>query len=183
MHDYNLFVEAARATGTSENGIFAARVMWGSLERMVEGLGKPADQSDLIALERAFGNLAFLHLQREDVIGQAVSWCRAEQTGFWQHGDIASRQPRHNLDQMKHLHATIRDHNAAWRSWFDRHGVQPHAVTYEDLVDDPRGTVAGVAALLGVALPAGWQPASRHHKQADDTSAAWAAALQAALEN
>ena len=183
VHDYNAFVQAARATGTSENGIFAARVMWGSLERTVEGLGKPADQSDLVALERAFGNLAFLHLQREDVIGQAVSWCRAEQTGFWQHGDIASRQPHQNLDQMKRLHHAIRAHNTAWRSWFDRHGVQPQTVTYEGLVDDPGGTVAGVAAFLGVALPAGWQPASRHHKQADGTSAAWAAALQAAFEN
>jgi trehalose 2-sulfotransferase len=183
VHDYNTFVQAARAAGTSENGIFAVRVMWGSLERMIEGLGKSADQSDLVALERAFGNLAFLHLQREDVIGQAVSWCRAEQTGFWQHGDMVSRQPHLNVDQMKHLHGTICDHNAAWRSWFDRHRVQPHTVTYEGLVDDPRGTVAAVAAELGVELPPRWQPAPRHHKQADNTSAAWAAALHAALEN
>lgn len=105
------------------------------------------------------------------------------QAGFWQHGDVASGRPHQNLDQMKRLHRTIRDHNTAWRSWFGRHGIQPHTATYEGLVDDPRGTVAGVAAKLGVALPAGWQPASRHHKQADDTSAAWAAALRAALEN
>lgn len=116
VHDYNAFVRAVRAAGTSDNGIFAARIMWGSLERMMEGLGSPDDQSDVVTLERAFGHLTFVHLQREDIVAQAVSWCRAEQTGFWQHGDIASRPPEQDLDRMRQLVRTIRDHNSAWRS-------------------------------------------------------------------
>jgi LPS sulfotransferase NodH len=149
----------------------------------MEGLGRPRGQSDLITLELAFGPVIFVHLQREDIVGQAVSWYRAEQTGFWQQGDAASRPPERDLDQMKQLIRTIRDHNAAWRSWFDRVGVRPHAVNYEQLVHDRRTTVEGIAALLGVEVPAQWQPASAHERQADEINAEWVAALEAVLED
>jgi trehalose 2-sulfotransferase len=178
---YSDFVRAVRNAATTDNGVFAARVMWGSLERVMEGLDASSNQSDLVALERAFGQLAFVFLTREDVIDQAVSWSRAEQTGFWRQGDIAVRSPQADLNQMKCLVDTIREHNAAWRLGFDRQGIQPHQVTYEGLVRDPQATVEGIAAHLQVALPARWQPTSPHRKQADSTNHEWAAALRAAL--
>jgi LPS sulfotransferase NodH len=181
VRDYAAFVAAARAAGTSDNGVFAARIMWGSLERMMEGLGGPG-QSDVAILERAFGPLTFVHLRREDIVGQAVSWCRAEQTGYWQQGEIELRAPEQDLERTKELVDTIRDHNAAWQSWFDRHEVQPHVVTYEHLVSDGRQVVEGIAAQLGVDVPAQWQPVSPHEKQADELNASWAAALRAALD-
>lgn len=183
VRDYHAFVQAVRGVATTDNGVFAVRIMWGSLERMMEGLGKPPTRSDLGTLERVFGPLSFIYLRREDVVGQAVSWCRAEQTGFWQGGDIASRPPEQDLDRMKGLVRTIRDHNAAWRSWFDRQEVQPFLVTYEQLVHDGRTTVESIAGRLGVEVPAGWEPSSPHRKQADDVNAYWAAALQVALED
>ena len=78
---------------------------------------------------------------------------------------------------MKELVGTI-EHNASWRAWFDEHGVRPHDVTYEQVVRDGRATVEGIAAHVGVQVPAEWRPASPHRKQADDLSAEWAAALR-----
>jgi LPS sulfotransferase NodH len=183
VRNYDAFVQAVRAVATTDNGVFAARIMWGSLDRMLIGLGTPQGRSDLVALERAFGPLVFVHLRREDVIGQAVSWCRAEQTGFWQHGDVPSGRPEDDLDRMKALLRTIRRHDAAWRSWFERNAIEPHAVTYEELVRDRRGAVDGIAARLGVEVPAQWQPTSPHRRQADEINTRWAAALQAALDD
>ena len=80
--NYEALVQAVRAFATAANGVFAARVMWGSIERMVLGLEKPADQTDLAMLEGALGRLTFVHLTRRDVAAQAVSWARAEQTGY-----------------------------------------------------------------------------------------------------
>ena len=178
VRDYRTFTRAVRASATSDNGIFAARVMWGSLERLREGLDEPSDRSDLAALEGAFGRLAFVHLAREDVVGQAVSWARAEQTGYWQHGDAAVGSPAPDLAQMTDLVATIRAHNTSWRAWFASNGIQPHHLTYEEVVGEPRSAVAGIAARLHVALPATWQPVSPHRKQADRVNEEWAALLR-----
>ena len=183
VRDYGAFVRAVRAAATTDNGVFAARIMWGSLERILIGLRKPAVRPDVVALEQAFGTLVFVHLQRRDVVAQAVSWCRAEQTGFWQQGDVAMRQPEPDLDRMKELVRTIRHHDAAWRSWFELNAIEPHTITYEQIVDEPRQTVEGIAAHLEVGVPPRWRPTSPHRRQADEVNASWAVALRTALDD
>jgi LPS sulfotransferase NodH len=182
VRDYRAFVRAVQAEATTDNGVFAARVMWGSMERLVEGLAARPEEPELVTLERTFGPLRFVHLRRDDIVGQAVSWCRAEQTGFWQHGDVAHGAPEQDLDRMIELVRTIREHNAAWMAWFDRLGVHPHPVTYEQVVHDSRAAVAGIAAHLDVDLPTRWQPVAAHQRQADDLNARWVAALRAVLD-
>ena len=179
VRDYRAFVNAARSAGTSNNGVFGVRIMWGSLERVMEGLGEVSGKSDLPILEEAFGPLTFVHLRREDIAAQAVSWCRAEQTGYWQQGDAITQEPHRDVAQARVLMGTIQEHNAAWRAWFDAQGVVPHEVTYEQLVRDRLRVVRGIAAKLAVELPGYWQPRSPHRKQADELSRAWADALRA----
>ena len=179
--DYRAFVHAARSAGTSNNGVFGVRIMWGSLARMMEGLGQVPGKPDRPMLEEALGPLTFVHLRREDVVAQAVSWCRAEQTGYWQHGDAVTQEPRQDIAQMRLLVETIREHNAAWQAWFATQGVEPHPVTYEQLVGDPSRVIQGIAAKLAVDLPSTWRPRSPHRKQADELNRAWAAALRRSL--
>lgn len=180
-HDYRAFVRAVRGAATTENGVFGARIMWGSVGRITEGLQTRTARSDLALIERALGSLTLVFLRREDVVGQAVSWCRAEQTGFWQQGDSSLRSPQRDIALLKSFVTTIRAHNEAWESWFDRQGVAPQHVTYEEVVRDPRSTVAAIADRLQVVVPATWPARSPHRRQADRTNAEWAAALRAAL--
>jgi LPS sulfotransferase NodH len=181
VRDYRAFVNAARSAGTSTNGVFGARIMWGSLERMVEGLGRVPGKPDLLVLEEALGSLTFIHLRREDIAAQAVSWCRAEQTGYWQQGDVVTGEPHQDIAQTRLLMETIREHNAAWRAWFDAQGVEPHTVTYEQLADNRRRMIQGIAARLAVELPNDWRPRSPHRKQSDGMNRAWADALRASM--
>jgi len=181
VRDYRAFVNAARSAGTSNNGVFGVRIMWGSLERMMEGLGRVPGKPDLLILEEALGPLTFVHLRREDIAAQAVSWCRAEQTGYWQQGDIITQEPQQDIAQMRLLMETIGRHNAAWRAWFDAQGVEPHTVTYEQLVGDRRRVIQGIAAKLAVELPSDWRPKSPHRKQADGLNRAWADALHTSM--
>ncbi len=109
VRDYRAFVSAARSAGTSDNGVFGVRIMWGSLERVIEGLGGVPGESDLPILEEALGPLTFVHLRREDIAAQAVSWCRAEQTGYWQQGDVVAREPHQDIARMGLLMETIRE--------------------------------------------------------------------------
>lgn len=175
------FVAGAARAGSTPNGVFAARIMWGSMHGLVENLDPGrGERSDLKVLNGALGPLLFVHLQRHDVVGQAVSWARAEQSGYWQHGDVRSGEPRFDLDQVDELVDTIRGHNAAWRAWFADQGVEPVDVAYESLVAAPRDTVVAILDAIGTDVPAGWTPASQHSKQADAINADWVQRYRAA---
>ena len=86
VFSYEDFLDAARNVGSSKNGVFAVRIMWGSMEDLVSILrnikgedgGKDAD-----LLRSTFGSTRYVYLSRADVLAQAVSWTRAEQTDIW----------------------------------------------------------------------------------------------------
>ena len=169
--DFAGFVAAVSAAGRTPNGVFAARVMWGSIEHVVARL--PPAGGDLAALERALGPLRLVHLSREDTVAQAVSWTRAEQTGYWQQGDDRQGLPQLDLDRIDATVRTVRAFERAWSGWFDQQSVVPLRVTYERLVRDPGGTVRRILAYLSLDAPPGWEPDSPHQKQADELNAAW----------
>ena len=171
--DYSAFVQGAVQAGTSPNGVFAARIMWGTLDLLVRGLRKSITVNDLDVLGEVFGPIHFVHLHRTDVIGQAVSWGRAEQTGYWQRGDAAEVEPHLDVGQVDDLVRTVRDHNSAWSAWFVEQGAQPQEVVYEDLIYDPRGTVLGVLECQGLVAPSDWRPQSEHVRQADEVNEEW----------
>ena len=78
--DYRQFVGAAREAGTTPNGVFGAKLMWGTLDEVVAKLAPDTTGADRAVLTGVFGPLSFVYLRREDEVAQAVSWLRAEQT-------------------------------------------------------------------------------------------------------
>ncbi len=172
--DYRAFAVGAVQAGSTPNGVFAARIMWGTMHLVVDGLRPDGTaETDFDVLTDTFGPLRMVHLHRDDVVGQAVSWARAERTGYWQREDVSSREPAIDLDQVDELVRTVHAHNAAWISWFAEQGVRPHIVTYEALAADPERTVRAILDHLDVKAPAAWRPASTHAKQADEINAEW----------
>jgi LPS sulfotransferase NodH len=168
------FVRGALRAGSTDNGVFAARVMWGTMQPLVDGLrGHLGGHRDIDVLERALGPVRLLHLTRLDVVAQAVSWARAEQTGFWHQGDKSDATAELDLDQVERLVATIHEHNEAWRTWFRAQPVEPLRLTYEVLVSDPVETVRRVLEFVGTAPPVDWAPVSTPERQADSLNAEW----------
>jgi LPS sulfotransferase NodH len=180
--DYSAFVRAARAAGTTPNGVFGAKLMWGTLDEVVAKLAPEAAGQHLAVLEEVFGPLRFVHLRREDVLAQAVSWLRAEQTRTWWAGDPhgADVQPEYDEAGLTALLDTIAEHNAAWRAWFTTYGVTPHEITYEQLTADLAGTTRGVLAFLGLDPDAAQPIRPRHRRQADRLNDDWAGRYRAA---
>jgi LPS sulfotransferase NodH len=180
---YRDFARAAVAAGTTANGVFGARLMWGTLDHMLVGLRAGRSDvggTDLDLLTDAFGPLRFVHLRRVDVVAQAVSWARAEQTGYWQEGDVAASEPAFDIEQIRSLVATIEEHNAAWRAWFASVGARPYGLRYEDVVADPAGALRGVLGFLGLDWPRGHRVEVGTRRQADEHSADWIARYRAA---
>jgi trehalose 2-sulfotransferase len=173
--DYAHFVTRAMRAGMTPNGVFGARVMWGTMPLIVDGLRSRRDsRRDLDVLVDALGPLLLVHLKRGDVVGQAVSWARAEQTGFWQRGDLPSAEPDLDIDQVDSLVRTIAAHNAGWEAWFAEQDAKPYVLSYEEVVADPRTSVQRILRHLGLETPPGWRPQSPHHRQSDAINADWA---------
>ncbi len=176
VFDYAAFVRAARTAGTTPNGVFGAKLMWGTLDEVVAKLAPGVTGQDRAVLESAFGALRFVYLHREDVLAQAVSWLRAEQTETWWAGDPGGTggEPRYDAARITALLSTIAEHNAAWRAWFARYGVTPYELTYERLTADLAGSTRGVLTHLGLDPAVARPVRPRHHRQADGLNSDWA---------
>jgi LPS sulfotransferase NodH len=184
---YGDFVRAALAAGRTGNGVFGAKLMWGThaeLTSRLAGLHPDLAGDELRLLEREFGRVGFVWLRRDDILAQAVSWLRAEQTGVWfvggkgeiGGGGAAGRdEPRFDRDAITRILRTVVEHNAGWDRWFETYGIQPYRIRYEDLSADPVAVTRGVLDFLGLVLPDGRRIAPSHQRQADRLNEEWAA--------
>jgi LPS sulfotransferase NodH len=175
---YPEFVRAAMNVGRTGNGIFGAKVMWGTLEEMVEKLSPSYPElagRDLDLLEREFGRTAFIFIERTDVIAQAVSRLRAEQTNLWYvgHPDPTGAEPQFDFDGIHHYVQEIAEHNAGWERWFAEFGVTPYRVRYEDLVADMPCVTGDILDFLGLDRAAAATITPRHERQADRINTEW----------
>lgn len=177
---YADYVRAAIAAGSTANGVFAARIMWGTLDEVVAHL-RPLypdfGGSGAALLSAAFGRTRFVYLRRGDVVAQAVSLLRAEQTNVWfetaGERQAPAGEPRFAFGEIRDRVTVIEDHNRAWQEWFDSAGIRPHLVLYEELAAAPVRVARGVIDFLGLALPAGREITVRHKRLADDLNAQW----------
>jgi trehalose 2-sulfotransferase len=187
--DYREYLRHARNAGRTDNGVFAARVMWGTMSEVVAKLGAVFGGragSDLDVLQNAFGATRFVYLSRADASAQAVSWLRAEQTDVWFETAGSRRgepvdEPRFDRGRIEELVRTIEQHDAAWHDWFASVGVEPYPVHYEDLDRDPIPTAAGILDYLGIEVPPARTFAVRHRRQADELNAEWIARYRASM--
>jgi LPS sulfotransferase NodH len=181
VSNYARFLEAALSAGTTDNGVFAARIMWGTLDELVERLGTmfpDLASDDLGLLDHAFARPRFVYLRRHDVLGQAVSLLRAEQTDVWHNADDSEPQqrkqdPLYDFERIRRMIRKIEDDNAAWSKWFASVGIRPYSVAYEDLEADHEGETRGILEFLELELPPSRTIVGRHTRLRDQLSAEW----------
>jgi LPS sulfotransferase NodH len=117
----------------SRNAIFAAKIQYWQYERLLDNLPGRAF---------LFGS-RFIHLHREDVLGQAISLRLAETTGRWGVDGVATTRARRgtltDVAALDRAVETIRAEEAGWRGFFARNGVKPASLSYESMRDDPLG--------------------------------------------
>lgn len=106
------YFRAAVSAGKTVNGVFAARIMWGTMDEVTTDLASVYPEhagSDLDLLRAAFACTRFVYLRRGDVIAQAVSLLRAEQTGVWfetaQERQEPQAEPDFDFGQVRDLFA------------------------------------------------------------------------------
>jgi LPS sulfotransferase NodH len=98
----------------------------------------------------ALPGLHFVHFERRDLLGQAISWCRAEQTSQYRSSQPTRAQAFFVAEEIERcLRAIVRE-QGRWHQFFARNAVQPLRFVYEDLISAPQAAAEAVAELLKI---------------------------------
>jgi LPS sulfotransferase NodH len=162
--DLDSYLAALLAHKTSPNGVFGAKVHWGQYSPVL-------GERDITAL---FPNSRFIHITRTDRLRQAVSWVRAMQTLRWKSSERDRREISYDPDDIRAKLRRIEGDESRWQALFERHGIVPYEVVYEQLAARPAETLRQVLDWAGIETPAGAVPAAPGlRRQADEISDEW----------
>lgn len=177
------YFDAARAAGSSANGMFGMRMMWDSVAYLSARLEKlfPGRENDAVRYEAAFGRTVYVHLSRRDLVAQAVSRYRAEQSGLWHlHADGSERErvktappPQFNRAAIASYVAEAETDNRSWETWFKTNRIAPLRLTYEMLDEDPVTAIGDLLSALGQDRAHVRHVSPRTRRIANEQSAQW----------
>jgi LPS sulfotransferase NodH len=116
-----------------------------------------AATNELTMLRNTFPRLRFVHIIRRHKLRQALSTARALQTGLWkvQDGKTALREPQFDPELIEQSLREAERLEKIWHTFFQRIGIAPFRVEYEELCRDYEGTIRGVLDFLKISLPRG----------------------------
>ena len=156
-----------KSVRTGPNGVFAVKLHHEHLAAFLEHEPNPLDYR-------------FIHLCRRDLIKQAISFARAQQTGAWISDMPETGAARYDWAMISSKVDAISRGNADWQSFLRSVGITPLQLCYEDIVADDTAAIAAIAGDLDIDLPkARSEPASftpqKQRQQHDD----WVARFEA----
>src|SRR5437870_9161453 len=157
--DYPGYVRSIVNTKTTHNEVFGFKLMSWYLDdflarlRDTSAFGSAATD-DLTMLRNAFPRLRFVHIVRRHKLRQALSTARALQTGLWkvQEGKAALREPQFDAELIEQSLREAERQENIWYTFFQRIGIAPFHVEYEELCRDYEATIRGVLDFLKIPL-------------------------------
>ena len=176
------YFEQALAAGTTRNGVFGAKVLWHQFEHLLVSLRSLQGNglSDLELLRRTFPELRYVFLTRRDKVRQAVSYDPAIRSGVWWSISANADQepsaptPEFAFAKIETWVVRLTEFESHWRRHFQRIGVEPFEVAYEDLAENYEATVQAILRYLDLPLSEGGKAAPpRLRKQADEITEEW----------
>lgn len=131
-------VAAALRFGCTSNGVFGAKLFAAQFEQHGSELFK------------RLGNPVPIFLEREDVLGQAISLTRAALTKTYFAGASREDMPRFDAALIRDYLELILRWNAGWQLYFSRSGTNPIRLTYERVMADPPATIDRIRSRMGI---------------------------------
>jgi len=166
--------EGILEAGSTPNGVWGGKLMWGHTEDFVGRATPLTGREDLKGvLDTLLGEVRFVHVTRPDSVAQAVSLWKAVQTEEWRDGNGvgAGAQPEYSFAGLDHLRRQLDRQDDAWREWFAEEGIDPLRVDYDELDAKPRSAARSVLEVIGVEADIPEPPLKR---QGDERSERWA---------
>lgn len=160
-------LKIAKQRSTSADGVFCFNIDPHYFDRVAPHLD----------MERDLPNRHFINLEREDLLGQAISLVRARQTGQWSTEDKAfNAELLYRPDDIATAMRDLSLRRERWNLYYARNGIRPLRLTFEEVVRDPIEVVSRVCRHSGIDwtlsdLP----PPPSYRRQSDHVSAEWRA--------
>src|SRR4051812_12974699 len=178
---YDQYLAWALEQGTTPNGVFGAKLMWGYLgdfATLLRGIEGRAGLRVPVLLDRAFPGLRYVQITREDKVRQAVSLWRAVQTQAWRRDPGseggARAEPVFSFRAINYLVRQLTAHDASWDAYFLGLGIEPLKVTHEELAEHPAPVVHRVLDHLAIDAPTPLDLGTpRLEAQTDELSEDW----------
>ena len=87
---------------------------------------------------------------------------------------MGGRGLRFSFPAVDHLKLRIDEHNAAWQVYFERCGIEPLRIVYEEFVEAYEDSVLELLDGIGIPVPEGFAVEEpKMKRQADETSEEW----------
>ena len=155
---YDRYLDWVLEEGTTPNGVFGAKLMWGYLgdfADLLRGIEGNARLPIPALLDRSLPGLRYVQITRRDKVRQAVSLWKAVQTQAWRAGSGGGEQvePVFSFRAINFLVRQLTAHDASWDAYFLGLGEQPLKVTYEELAEAPEPVIARVLEHLDIPVP------------------------------
>jgi LPS sulfotransferase NodH len=188
---YDRYLDWAKVEGTTDNGVFGAKLMWQYLGDFVGLLRNIPEYRKLPLtdlLPAAFPNLTFVRVIRANKIRQAVSLWKAVQTASWSDSGAAKGddppyrayldeqrpQLRFHYGAISHLLEQILTAEASWDAFFEHTRIKPILVLYENFAADYATSTLNVLERLELDIPEGLEVEPRMKSQTDSINDDWA---------
>ncbi len=177
---YADYVSGAIQEGTTPNGIFGAKVMWGYFDDFVSKLRTIAGYETLPVsklLATTFPDLHYIWITRRDKVRQAISHVKALQSNVWAQDNTTPQftgELHFDFVQIDGMVQSVELHERAWQNYFAGNSIQPIPVVYEELVPAYEETAIRLLHELRIPIPEQLTFAPRQmQKQADALSEEW----------
>ena len=198
---YDRYLEWAIEAGTTPNGVFGAKLMWGYFGDFVSLLRNVPRFRDLPLSEllpTVFPELTFVRVLRANKVRQAVSLWKAVQTATWRQENarqgisvsgvaddedappyksfLQDHRPqlRFHYGAIEHLLRQILLEEASWDAFFEHCGIKPRLVLYENFAADYEVATVTMLERLGIEPPEGFRPEPQLKRQSDGINEDWA---------
>jgi LPS sulfotransferase NodH len=171
-------IRRAVRNATGWNGVFGGKVHWSQF-RLLIGM---RDCGGLIHLQTMLSEelpqLRYVWLTRRDKARQAISYCRAIQSGKWWRynpGESAQGVPelRFDFDLIERYERMLVCQESRWQAFFEELDIDPVLVVYEELAANPGFVLTETLHGLDLALDPNDLPVPRLLCQSDALSEEW----------
>jgi LPS sulfotransferase NodH len=194
---YDRYLEWAFEAGTTPNGVFAAKLMWGYFGDFVSLLRNiPAYREVPLAelLPTVFPDLTLVRVVRANKVRQAVSLWKAVQTATWREDQATAKaasledgdsppyrsfieehrpQLRFHYRAIDHLLEQILIEESRWDAFFEHCGIKPMLVLYENFAAEYETSTLRLLERLDLAPPDDFDFEPRMKRQSDVVNDDW----------
>jgi LPS sulfotransferase NodH len=195
---YDRYLDWSFEAGTTGNGVFGAKLMWGYFGDFVSLLRNIPAYRDLPLTEllpAVFPDLTFVRVVRANKLRQAVSLWKAVQTATWREDQASAKavssveddgappyrtfieehrpQLRFHYRAIAHLLDQLLVEEASWDAFFEHCGIEPVLVLYENFAADYETSTLHLLGRLGLSPPADFEFEPRMKRQSDKINDDW----------